>query len=236
MFRINLPGNKKVKMVILLVLILIAIGVLVSQRIENKKLIKEQQEIKEQVEKEEKEKQEKIQREEEEKLAKQKEEEQKLEEKVQKAKDEFFSKNYKNAIEIATEVINENPSMYSAYNIRGITKAYNGSFDDGMKDIDKALEIEPDFGYARFNKALNYELYERFEEALVWYDKALEVEQGAWTYYGIASIYGRRGDVENTVLYLSKAIEVDKSVIEYAKTEHDFNPVRNSEKFNELIK
>lgn len=236
MFRINLPGNKKVKMVILLVLILIAVGVLVSQRIENKKLIKEQQEIKEQVEKEEKEKQEKIQREEEEKLAKQKEEEQKLEEKVQKAKDEFFSNNYQKAIDIATEVINENPQMYSAYNIRGITKAYNNDFEGGMKDIDKALEIKPDFGYARFNKALTYELYEKFEEALVWYDKALEVEQGAWTYYGIASIYGRRGDVDNTVLYLSKAIEVDSVVIEHAKTEHDFNPVRNSEKFNEIIK
>lgn len=235
MFRINLPGSKKVKTVILFVLVVIAIGVLVNQGIENKKLARKQQEIKEQIEREEKEEQERIQKEEEEKLAKQKEQESKWEEKVQRAKDEFFSNNYDKAIEISTEVINENPQMYSAYNIRGITKAYNNDFEGGMNDIDKALEIKPDFGYARFNKALSYELYEHFEEALDWYDKALEVEQGAWTYYGIASIYGRRGDVNNTVLYLKKAIEVDSVVIEHAKTEHDFDPVRNSDKFRQII-
>ncbi len=45
-----------------------------------------------------------------------------------------------------------------------------------MKNIDKSLDIKPDYGYARFNKALAYELYERFDEALKWYDKALDIE------------------------------------------------------------
>lgn len=228
MMRIKLPGNNKTKRILLMVLLLVSIVVLISQGIENKKALSKQKEIQVQIDKEERESQEKV-------IQKQKELDDKLVEKVQEAKEEFFSKNYTKAIELSTEVIKENPQMYEAYNIRGITKAYSGSFDEGMQDIDKSLEINPKFGYARFNKALNYELYERFEEALEWYNKALEVEDYVWSYYGIASIYGRKGEVDNTVTYLRKAIDIDKAVINVAKEEHDFDPVKKSKEFVELI-
>ena len=89
---------------------------------------------------------------------------------------------------------------------------------EAMSDIDKSLSINPDYGYGRFNKALTYELYGKFDEALEWYNKALEIEDYVWTYYGIASIYGRRGDVYNAVEYLKKAIEINSAVKEEAKT------------------
>mgnify|MGYP000025621333 FL=1 len=104
-----------------------------------------------------------------------------------------------------------------------------------MKDIDKALDLNSEFGYARFNKALNYELYGEYDNALTWYDKALEVEDYVWSYYGKASIYGRRGDVENTIKYLKIAISMDSSVKDEAKTESDFDNVRNSKEFQDLI-
>lgn len=147
----------------------------------------------------------------------------------------FFSGDYEEAIKKGDELIKEFPYSYMGYNIRGIAEAYSGNFDGGMSDIDKSLSIKPDYGYARFNKALTYELYSQFDDALVWYDKALEVEDYVWSYYGIASIYGRRGDVKNTVEYLKKAIDLDSAVKEEAKTEADFDPVRNSQEFKNLI-
>ncbi|WP_415875492.1 tetratricopeptide repeat protein [Clostridium sp.] len=105
-----------------------------------------------------------------------------------------------------------------------------------MKNIDKALNINPNYGYGRFNKALAYELYGHYDEALSWYDKALEVEKYVWSYYGKASIYGRRGDVANTVKYLKIAIDMQESVKEEAKKEKDFDNVRNSKEFMELVK
>ncbi|SJT83751.1 Uncharacterised protein [Clostridioides difficile] len=69
----------------------------------------------------------------------------------------------------------------------------------------------------------------------MWYNKNLEIENYIWTYYGIASIYGRRGDVQNTVKYLSKAIEIDEVVKKEARDEADFNPVRDSKEFKDLI-
>lgn len=159
-----------------------------------------------------------------------------LEEIYEKAYKAFFDNKYTESINLANEVIKKDDKHYKSYNIKGIALAYNGSFEEGMKNIDKALEISPSYGYARFNKALTYELYDKYDEALKWYDKNLEVENYIWSYYGKASIYGRKGDVKNTVKYLKIAIEMDKVVKEEARTERDFDNVRQSKEFQELIK
>lgn len=147
----------------------------------------------------------------------------------------FFSHDYKGAINTASELVNQYGNNPMGYNIRGIAKAYNSDYNGGMEDIDKALQLDDKYGYARFNKALTYELYGKMEDALKWYNKALEVEEYVWTYYGMASIYGRRGDIDNTMKYLNKAIQMDSEVKETAKEEHDFDPVKNSEAFKKAI-
>ena len=149
--------------------------------------------------------------------------------------DQFYRKEYNNAIETERKVIQEDPTFYKAYAVEGIALAYGGNFQQGMKQIDLSLKLNPNYGYARFNKALTYELYQHYDEAITWYNKALEVEKFEWSYYGIASIYGRKGDVLNTVKYLKLAIEVNPGVRNTATTEEDFNNVRQSPEFQRLI-
>lgn len=147
----------------------------------------------------------------------------------------FFSHDYKGAIDKANGLVKEFSENPMGYNIRGIARAYSGDYDGGMTDIDKSLQIDESYGYARFNKALTYELYGNMENALKWYNKDLEVEEYVWTYYGISSIYGRRGDIHNTMKYLNKAIEMDTSVKDVAKEEEDFDPVKDFEAFKKAI-
>jgi len=149
---------------------------------------------------------------------------------------QFKAKNYKEAIATENAVIKIDSKFYKAYNVKGIAICFSSSFSEGMKYINKALELKPNYGYALFNKALAYELYRYFDEALIWYDNALKVEDYVWSYYGKASIYGRRGDVANTVLYLKKAIAIDDYARLCAKTEKDFDNVRNSKEFQDLMK
>jgi tetratricopeptide (TPR) repeat protein len=160
------------------------------------------------------------------------------EQKIQKLYDEgykyFRSQDYKRAIEKENAVIKISPNHYMAYNVKGIALCYQGSFKEGMKNIDKSLSIKPDYDYSRFNKALAYELYHYYEDALVWYNKALEIKKDVWSYYGIASIYGRRGEVSNTVKYLKLAKALMPGVMKYAKEEKDFDNVRNSKAFKAL--
>lgn len=159
----------------------------------------------------------------------------KLEIEYKKAEGLFRQKQYSNSIKQADEIIRNNPKFYKAYNIKGIALCYSGDYENGMKNIDYALEISPEYGYARFNKALAYELYGKYDEALAWYDKDLEIEKYVWSYYGKASIYGRRGDVENTVKYLKEALHMSPEIKSIAKEEKDFDPVKNSSEFKKLI-
>ncbi|MBY6931727.1 tetratricopeptide repeat protein [Clostridium botulinum] len=234
MIKIKLPGSQKLKLTILIILLAITLIILGfeginnrkksdfinKQSIENAELIHGDSENLDKAVNEDKNN--KMENEEEYKL-------------YNEAYNLFFSGEYDKSIEKSNEIISEFPSSAKGYNIRGIAKSYNESFESGMKDIDKALELEPKYGYAVFNKALTYELYGKLDEALLWYNKNLEIENYIWTYYGIASIYGRRGEVQNTVKYLSKAIELDEVVKKEAKDEADFNPVRESKEFQDLI-
>lgn len=241
MFRIKLPGNNKTKVILLIIMIALAIGIIVKVGIDNNKKkdinnlnenkinanINEDLSNKQEDKKEE---------------TKQENDINKREEALyQEAFGIFHSGDYALAIEKADALIAEYPNSYKGYNIRGIAKAYNGSFQEGMEDIDKSLSINNNYAYALFNKGLNYELYGYYDDALSWYEKGLAIEEYSWGYYGMASIYGRYGDVDKTVEYLSKAIDtadkegIKDNMIEEAKTEADFDLVRNNEKFNDLL-
>jgi len=149
--------------------------------------------------------------------------------------DQFFKKEYKRAIATERQVIKEDPNFYKAYSVEGIALAYSGNFDKGMDQINYALKLKPNYGYGRFNKALANELFNNYDEAIKWYKKDLEVEKFEWSYYGIASIYGRKGDIKNTVKYLKLAIDINPNVKNAAKAEKDFDNVRQSIEFNKLI-
>ena len=149
--------------------------------------------------------------------------------------DQFFEKKYAKGIETEGQVLKDDSNFYKAYAVKGIALAYNGNFKEGMKQIDKALELKPNYGYAIFNKALANELYGYYDEAIKWYKKDLEVEKSEWSYYGIASIYGRKGDINNTVKYLKLAIAINANIKSTARDEEDFNNVKGYKEFKLLI-
>jgi tetratricopeptide (TPR) repeat protein len=148
----------------------------------------------------------------------------------------FHSGKYSEAINLANKVLETEPNHYKALNIKGIALSFQNNYNEGMKNIDASLAINGDYWYGRFNKALAYKYNEELDNALLWFDKSLEKENYVWSYYGKACCYGIGGDITNTVKNLRIAIEMDKVVIDLAKTQKDFNKVRTSQEFQTLIK
>ncbi len=169
------------------------------------------------------------------KLAQLTQQAQRLQEMYQQGYAAFFQHKYADAIGLENAVLAQDSGSAQAYNVKGIAQCYAGQFSAGMANIDKALAINPDYGYARFNKALAYELYGQYANALNWYNRDLQIENYVWSYYGIAAIYGRKADVANTVKYLKLAINLDPEVKQVARTEADFAPVHNSSLFQALL-
>lgn len=177
--------------------------------------------------------------------SKENEEKQKEEEKQKQLNDlceqgynDFGAKKYSDAIDKENEVLTQDDNNYRAHAIKGIALCYLGAstYKQGIEEIDRSLQIKPDYGYGTFNKALALELYGHYDDALNWYDKDLKIENRVWSYYGKASIYGRKGDVENTVKNLKIAIDMQNNIRDVAREEEDFANVRNSPEFNELVK
>ncbi len=151
----------------------------------------------------------------------------------------FSNRQYSKAIGLENKAIQTDNSFYDAYNVLGISLCYAGDYSNGIANINQSLKLAPDDGYARFNRALALELYGHYDEALTAYHYTLKLHTHdwwiPWSYYGIASIYGRRGDVTNTVQYLQLAIQLNPAIKREARTEADFNNVRNSKAFQSLI-
>ncbi|SFB20461.1 tetratricopeptide repeat protein [Clostridium frigidicarnis] len=229
----------KKKIIIFLILSLVAVGVIIYNFMSNKNSIAELDNKRiEEIEENEKKAQEEKNND-----TQLKQQEDNMKVRCQAAEDMLFSnkdEKYDEVIKMTTEIIKKYPDSYRAYSLRGIAYAYKTPINLDFKtnafmDIDKALSIKPDYGYGRFNKALAYAILCDYENALKWYDNALEIESYHWSYYGKGAIYAKLGDAENSVKWLKKALELKPNIKELLKKESEFDKIRNDSRFKELI-
>lgn len=158
---------------------------------------------------------------------------------TEKGYEDFGAKNYAVSIDEENQALQLDDNNARAHAVKGIAICYSkldiANFNQGLAEIDRSLQIDPNYGYARFNRALTLERFGKYNEALIWYDKALQVENFVWSYYGKACIYGRKGDVDNSVKYLKVAISMQANIKDEAKNEEDFDNVKNSDAFKQLV-
>ncbi|BAZ70092.1 TPR repeat-containing protein [Fischerella sp. NIES-4106] len=76
----------------------------------------------------------------------------------------------------------------------------------------------------------------RYEEAIASYDQAVEIkpdDHQAW--YNKACCYALQRNIEQAIEYLREAINLNPEYREMAKTDSDFDGIREDERFQELI-
>ncbi|WP_407308671.1 tetratricopeptide repeat protein [Desulfosporosinus sp. SB140] len=149
----------------------------------------------------------------------------------------YYQRQFPQALKLFNEALMIDPQCYEALNGKGATLAFQGNYDQGLALIQQALEINPLFVYGNFNQGLANELAGRWNAAIEAYQKALQLDQhDTWSYYGIASIYGRLGNIDKVLEYLQPAIALNPDVKEVAREEKDFAPVQENPRFQALIK
>ncbi len=76
-----------------------------------------------------------------------------------------------------------------------------------------------------------------YDLAIKSYDKALELDPNFYNaYYNKACLFSLKSDELNAIYNLEKSIKGDLKYIELAKTDSDFNNIRNMKEFKELLK
>ena len=109
---------------------------------------------------------------------------------------------------------------YKFYLNNGIYDIQSGKFQDAIENINKSLELKKDWAIPYFYRAVAYDAMEEFDEAMLDYTKAIQLDEKMTdAYYNRARIILSRKDldnpkVENAVKDLEKALELDPQFID----------------------
>lgn len=128
---------------------------------------------------------------------------------------------------------------YKYYLDNGIFDIQNGRFQNGIDNINKSLELKNDWEIPYFYRAVAYQALEDFDEAILDYTKALQLnEKMTDAYYNRAKILLSRKDIKHpdinrAVADLEKALELDPNFVEalYAMAAAQ----KKLEKYNEAL-
>jgi tetratricopeptide (TPR) repeat protein len=111
-----------------------------------------------------------------------------------------------------------------------------GRYEEAINRYDKALEIKPDYHEAWYNRGVVLGNLGKYEEAIASYDKALKIKPNQHkAYYNKACCYALQNQIDLALEFLPKAIELDAKLLEMAKTDNDFDSIRDDPRFQTLI-
>jgi tetratricopeptide (TPR) repeat protein len=135
------------------------------------------------------------------------------------------------AISSYDRAIELKPNYHIAWNNRGLALSALGRKEEAVSSHDKAIELKPDYHIAWNNRGITLYDLGRKEEAMSSFDRALELKPD-WdkAYYNKACCYALMGDVIEAVNCLSRAIVLNPKYRETAKTDSDFDSIRDDER------
>ena len=143
---------------------------------------------------------------------------------------------YGNAITSWEKVLAINPDYHEAWYNRGVELSALGRKEEAIQSYDKAVDIKPDDHEAWNNRGYALSDLGRYEEAVQSYDQALNIKPDfANAYYNKACCYGLQEKIDLAIETLQQAINLDSDYQEMAKTDPDFDRIRNDDRFRALI-
>jgi tetratricopeptide (TPR) repeat protein len=148
----------------------------------------------------------------------------------------YYEKSYKEALAAYEKAIELKPDFPDAWLNKGVTLGQLQRTEEALSNLEKAIELKPDFPDTWFNKGNTLVELKHSEEALAAYDKAIELKPDyheAW--FNKACLYGLNGNAKLAIQNLKKSIEINSSNREKAKTEPDFDNIRDDQEFKRLI-
>lgn len=107
---------------------------------------------------------------------------------------------------------------------------------ESLASCNRLLKLDPTSDLLWFGRGCALSALGRHEEALSSYDQALQLKpeyHQAW--YNKACCYSLQGNVEKAVETLTQAIELNPKYREMAKTDTDFDSIRDDERFRALV-
>jgi tetratricopeptide (TPR) repeat protein len=127
--------------------------------------------------------------------------------------------------------------IFGIYVKQGNELFREGRYENAVEMYDKATEINPECYEAFLGQGVAFTRLQRYDEAIAAYNKAIRTSSekvDAW--YGKARCYALKSDTDMAVDNLRQAIALNPEIRDMAAQESDFNSVRETESFDELMR
>jgi len=136
---------------------------------------------------------------------------------------------YRKALEL-------NPKDAKVWNNLGLLLNKQDRFKEAENSYRKALKIDPKYPGAWNNLGIVLVNQDRYEGAEKIYLDLLKFSvDKEMTYYNLACLYGLQQKLSESIKYLKQAIDFDPKYKEMAKTDTDFDLIRDTPEFRELL-
>ncbi|MEE8575355.1 MAG: tetratricopeptide repeat protein [Thermodesulfobacteriota bacterium] len=122
---------------------------------------------------------------------------------------------WKNSVTLWTHQITLQPGVKAKpYLNLGLSYALAGDQKTALKHYTKALEVNPNFSTAHYNRGKAYSKLGMINEAVIDYKKALELYPGhKRANLNLANIYGRRGEYKLAIEHYNRAIRISSRYV-----------------------
>ena len=108
---------------------------------------------------------------------------------------------------------------------------------EAIASYDRALEIKPDLHEAWYAHGIVLSASGSYEEALMSFEQALQIQpRYANAHYNKACCYSLQKNIDLAIATLQQAIILDSENRELAKTDSDFDGIRDDERFQAVIR
>jgi tetratricopeptide (TPR) repeat protein len=148
----------------------------------------------------------------------------------------FADKNYAQALLSFDQALKIKPEIYKAWYYRGNALVRLGRFEEAIISYDQALKLKPDDQKVWHNRGFALGNLGNIQEEILSYDQALKIDPNypqAW--YNKSCAYTLQDQTKLALESLEKAISLDEEYREMAKTDSDFDTIRNDPAFQALI-
>lgn len=126
----------------------------------------------------------------------------------------YILKRIDESIMMLENIIQNNPSYYSAYGLLGDCLKEQGLFAAAEENYKKVIEIEPDFYYAYYSLGDCYADMKRYDESIEMFQKAINIDpKQAEAYWGWGDCLRSIELYDEAIIKFKKAIEIGSSNI-----------------------
>ena len=147
-----------------------------------------------------------------------------------------FMGNYRQGLLDEEKAISLNATISWAYINRGWAYLGLGNFNQALADLNKAAQLDPENPYVYHMRAWAHNGLGNKRQTMEDFDKSLNLApNNSWTHWNIAAYHALSGEKEKSISALGKAIRINGTLRQKAKTDKRFQSLWNDVDFRKLV-